>query len=122
MEKPNAYNIRAQLHQFTGSQTFYRNPLFPDYLYTEGARFIADEGGAYWLIDYVFTQQAREVLKEQPFQVWKITVQENESAVIMVEDGNQGELARFEIAYTDFPLEEFTFWLVDKTLLLPSEY
>lgn len=74
------------------------------------------------MLDHILANQALDVLKGQPFQVWKITVNQDESARISVEDGNGEELTFFPLGYTDFPLEEFALWLVDKTLLLPSEY
>ena len=37
-------------------------------------------------------------------------------------DGMDHELAAQAIPFTDFPLEEVSLWLVDGTLMLPSEY
>ena len=44
------------------------------------------------------------------------------NAMVTVEDGNYNQLAKQNIPYTDFPLMDFTFWLVNGILLLPSEY
>lgn len=121
MDKQEAYNLTRELQQFTGSETFYRNPLFRGSIYTEGVKYLADKAGCYWLIDDIFAHQALAALKGQPFQVWKITVQHHR-AEIAVEDGNDTILKTFRISYTDFPLEAFTLWLVDNTLMLPSEY
>ena len=115
-------HLLHELRQFTGSEQFYRTPLFKGFIYTEGVKYLAEEAGAYWLIDHIFANQMLDVLKEQPFQVWKIVVHENESATIHVEDGDDNRLTFFSLSYTDFPLKEFALWLVDKTLLLPSEY
>lgn len=122
MDKRAAYALKAELRHFTGSETFYRHSLFRGFIYTEGVQYLAEKAGAYWLLDYIFGNQELAILKGQPFQVWKITVNEDESARISVEDGNDNELAVFPLHYSDFPLEAFTLWLVDKTLLLPSEY
>src|SRR5208337_2197669 len=40
---------KADLAQFTGSETWYRHALVRDVLFTDGARHVADAGGAYWL-------------------------------------------------------------------------
>ncbi len=112
--------LKAELRQFTGSETFYRHPLFPNYVTTEGVQFLAEKAGAYWLIDYIFSNQPQ--LQNQPFQVWKLKVRDDDSALIRVEDGNDKLLWRFTLEFTDFPLEAFTLWLIDGTLLLPSEY
>ena len=121
MEKSDIAVLKAELRQFTGSETFYSSSLYRGYVYTEGVKHLAGEAEAYWLIDYILSYQLDPNLTEQPFQVWKMTVQDN-SATISVEDGNDKNIATFSIAYTDFPLEEITLWLIDKTLLLPSEY
>lgn len=121
MDKQEAYNLKRELQQFTGSETFYRNPLFSKFIYTEGVKFLAEKAGAYWLLDHIFIHQTLAVLKGQSFQVWKLTVKAN-SATLIVEDGNDQQLTSFVIPFTDFPLEEFTLWLVDNTLMLTSEY
>ena len=46
----------------------------------------------------------------------------NNSATVTVEDGNDNIITSLTIEFTDFPLEEMTLWLVEKTLMLPSEY
>ncbi len=42
--------------------------------------------------------------------------------MIIATDGNNNEIARQSIEYSDFPYDEATLWLVDETLLLPDEY
>ena len=114
--------LKAELRQFTGSEQLFYNPLFPRCRYTEGVRHLAEQAGAYWLLDHIFAHQSLAILEDQPFQVWKITVRDDESARIEVEDGNRHSLKSFRIPYTDFPFPEFTLWCVDGVLLLPSEY
>jgi hypothetical protein len=120
MDKQKAYALQRELQQFTGSETFYRHSLFRTFIYTEGVKYLAEQAQAYWLLDHIFAHQPE--LKGERFQVWKIAVCEQGTARITVEDGNDGELTSFDLAYTDFPLDEICLWLVDGTLLLPSEY
>ena len=37
-------------------------------------------------------------------------------------DTDEPVIVRQEIPFTDFPLPEFSFWVVDGTMLLKSEY
>lgn len=113
--------LKTELRYFSGSEQYYRNPLFGGYVYTEGVQHLAEQAGAYWLIDTILSHQLEPKLKGQPFQVWKMTVQDD-SAAVTVEDGNDNIITSLTIEFTDFPLEEMTLWLVDKTLMLPSEY
>ncbi len=122
MKKEDIGRLKAELRQFTGTEQYYYNPLFKDFKYTDGVKFLAERAGAYWLLDYIFSNQPHRSLKGETFQVWKIRVNQDDSATLTVEDGNDNVLTTFRIEYTDFPLEEFNLWLIDKVLILPSEY
>lgn len=121
MNKDEINNLKLELKQFSGGCEFYRNPLYKDYVYTEGVRHLAERAGAYWLMDYILSYQLDPKLVVQPFQVWKLVVQDD-SGTVTIEDGNDNKIATLSLNYTDFPLDEITLWLIDKTLLLPSEY
>ena len=43
------------LAQFTGSERFYRHAMFRNVIYTEGAKYVADRVGAYWLEHFPIT-------------------------------------------------------------------
>ncbi len=122
MPKTENHQLKAELRYFTGSEQFYRNPLFPGYRYTEGVQYMAEKAGAYWLIDYILSNQPDKQLKEQRFQTWKIHVTHEDKAIITVDDGDGNQLQQFRLSHTDFPFEHFTLWLVDSVLMLPSEY
>lgn len=122
MDQQAAYILKAELRQFTGSETFYRHSLFRKFIYTEGVQYLAEKAVAYWLLDHIFANQAEKHIGVEPFQVWKITVNEDESALISVEDGNDRLIHQHPLNCTDFPLDKFSLWLVHGTLLLPSEY
>ncbi|MCB9352732.1 MAG: hypothetical protein H6573_35400 [Lewinellaceae bacterium] len=77
-----------ELKQLTGSEAFYRHPLFRKYIYTEGVKYLTEKTGVFWLIEYVFSNQLDETIKDHDFQVWALTVKDDDSAVIRVEDGN----------------------------------
>lgn len=84
---------------------------------------MAEKAEAYWLLEYIFAKQEIEAIAQEEFQAWKLKVnQQRHSALITLEDGNMKEVCGFLIPFTDFPLDEFTLWLIGGTLLLPSEY
>jgi hypothetical protein len=43
----------VQLRQFTGSENWYRHGINRSVLFTDGAKFLAGQGGAYWLLDII---------------------------------------------------------------------
>ena len=114
---------KGDLAQFTGSQTWYRHGINRNVLYTDGAQHVAEHGGAYWLLDEIaIIQPYDKAVAAEEFQVWKLTVRPTRTAVLTCEDGNEKVVFTKEIEYTDFPLDEITFYFTDNTILLPSEY
>lgn len=107
------------LLQFTGTENWYRHPL-SGYTYTDGVQYVADKGGAYWLIDkiLIITRSKKEL---QEFGVWKLAVN-NYKAVLTCEDGNRHTLYTERLNYTDFPLKEISLWFENGVLILPSEH
>lgn len=110
------------LRQFTGSECFYRHPLFRGFVYTEGVQYVAEHGGAYWLIEKILSLQTVAAVKAEAFQFWTLSVTEDRSAVLVCTDGNRRKVYREALSYTDFPLKAIQLYLTDRTLLLPSEY
>ena len=65
----------SDLRQFTGSETWYKHALVPGIVYTDGARYVAQAGGAYWLLDEIALANAHEPkVKREEFQSWKLVV------------------------------------------------
>ena len=110
------------LAQFTGSENWYRHGLNRRVLYTDGAKHVAEAGGAYWLLDTIAICQTEKRVAAEDFQVWKLTVQSDRTATLVCEDGN-GKVVRTEaIPFTDFPLDEIALWFANGTIYLPSEH
>src|ERR1700687_1067832 len=102
------------LSQFTGSEHWYRHGLARDILFTDGAKYVADEGGAYWLIDEIaFAQRFQKKIAAEEFQVWKLSVKPDGTGSPVFEKG---------IEYTDFPAEPVHLWFENNTIYLPSEH
>ena len=113
----------SDLKQFTGSELWYRHGLVRNVLYTDGAKHVAEAGGAYWLLDEIaLAQKFIKAVAAEEFQVWKLAVNADSSATLTCEDGNNNTVFRKNIEYTDFPLKEITLWFCNDTILLPSEY
>src|SRR5215471_18753753 len=83
------------LHQFTGTEHWYRHPLVRTVTYTDGAQYVAEHGGAYWLLDIIAIAQRHEkAVSAEPFQVWKLAVDGKQSGTVICEDGNGKEVYR----------------------------
>lgn len=107
---------------FIGSETFYRHGLVRSICFTEGAKYVADAAGAYWLLDELATNQLRPKIRREEFQVWKLIVDaDHQSAVLICEDGNDNEVWRKAIEFTDFPGEGITLYLENNVICLPRE-
>jgi hypothetical protein len=111
------------MHQFNGSEHWYRHGLVPSITFTDGAKYVADAAGAYWLLDEIALAQRfdRKIAAEE-FQVWKLTVNADDSAVLVCEDGNYNVVLTKEIPFTGFPKEGITLWFTNNVIYLPSEH
>lgn len=120
----------SSLHQFTGSESFFRHWCNHAFIYTEGAQHVAEHGGAYWLIDEIaLAHQYTQACRREPFQHWTLTVAEDRTATLVCDDGNGRKLFETKIEFTDFPLAQIEFYACENefgaghfTLMLPSEY
>jgi hypothetical protein len=115
--------IEDGLPNFIGSENFYRH--IGHVILTDGAKWLAENAGAYWLMDAIASYQGYARVRSEPFQVWRLKVKD-QSAVLTCDDGNDNILVTQRIAYTDFPLPEVKLYaaLGDGRLvvMLPQEY
>ena len=123
-------DLRSALFHFTGTEQWYRHPFNQRMIYTDGVKFLAENGGeqgAYWFLDKMALEACPLLTaKSQNFAAVTLTVNVDETAVITLTDGNDGQIERFDISYTDMQTGEWRFYLIeegdDRVLLLPSEY
>jgi hypothetical protein len=129
--------LEKELERFTGTTRYYRAP-FTALLYTDGIQYLAEQAGAYWLIDLIASYQRRcqrdEMLRD--FQFWYLT--RPDSAALPWLQGNpkggcivscwcdtpiEGTAPniRQTVPYTDFPLSEIRLYVSGGVLFLPSE-
>ena len=113
----------TDLAQFTGTEQWYRHGINRKVLFTDGAKYVADQAEAYWLLDEIaIIQPYDKRVAAEEFQVWKLTVKPDNSATLVCEDGNDNVVYTKAIEYTDFPPDGITLYFCSNTILLPSEY
>jgi hypothetical protein len=123
METINTQKFMQDLKRFTGStQVFPR--LIGDYMMmlTEGVIYVADEGHAWWLPDLIHSYQYQPIIFREKFQRWVLKKYSDDTWTINCTDGNGKALCTQHIQYSDFPLPEIILWVVNETIMLPSEY
>jgi hypothetical protein len=92
------------LAQFTGTEQWYRHSINRTVLYTDGAQYVAEHGGAYCLLDEIALIQPHDKkVAAEEFQVWTLTVHSDKTATLTCGDGNGNVVFSKEIEYTDFP-------------------
>lgn len=117
-----AAHLKSALRNFCGTETWFRHPFFPKFLYTEGVQFLAQEAGAYWLVEMIFGFQAIETVKAESFQTWDLTLGEGHTATLSCGDGNGRIVFTHSLTFTDFPLDTIRLFFIDNVLLLTTEY
>lgn len=114
--------LASDLAQFTGSENWYQHWM-KQCTYTDGVKFMAEQAGAFWLIDEVAINQMLPKVKAEEFQVWTLkTDLDRKYGVLTCDDGNGNVVFTKEIHFTDFPLPEIKLYFTDRVILLPSEY
>lgn len=126
----------SDLSQFYGTQNYYLHWL-KRFVYTDGVKYLADEGGAHWLLDAIASHQSRQLLSDhqlKEIQFWELQVGSDKSAVLRCLRDIDNVALTQEIGFTDFPLDLIKLYLVrgcigdssslaiTRVLMLPSEY
>jgi hypothetical protein len=119
-------DLAAQLSQFTGTISYYR--LTSNIVLTDGARYLADKAGAYWLMSAI-ASYLPALTDQEDFVLAKLQVTRSSnttSGLLTLDDGNDHILAKQFIEYTDFVLDKiklYACWTGDFwVIMLPSEY
>ena len=116
-------DLEANLCQFIGTENYYKHP-FTKTIFTDGVKYLADNAGAYWLIDYIaFKQIEDSKIGNCDFQVWRLdAIPDACSAVITCTDGHETCIVKETIDYTDFPIATMKLYYQNNVLMLTSEY
>jgi hypothetical protein len=114
-------NANEHFGAHNGTENIYSCRPFP-ITYTDGVRDLVENCKSYWLIDTIISYQELKKVNCQPFQVWQLIRAKGDSFNLVATDGNDNRIASHYVPFSDFPFDMATVWLVDGTLLLPSEY
>lgn len=113
------------LSQFYGTENYYQHFL-RQFVYTDGVHFLAEQCGAYWLIDAIASYQPK--LKKKPrlrdMQFWKIVAKDGKAVLTCREDSGYKPAVTQDIESTDFPDtgdKGLELWVENEVLYLPSE-
>ena len=115
-----------ELNNFSGTENYYR--ITPDTIITDGAKFVADKGGAYWLMTAI-ASYLPDFTNKETFIVANLKVTRTATActaLLKLDDGNDNVLAEQFIEYTDFELDEIKLYACYNgnmwVIMLPREY
>jgi len=116
--------IRSELDfQFYEGKAYPTHPGKDALLMTSGVVKMMELCHAGWLVEKIVQAQFSGPHKNELFQVWKLVVRPDKSALLMADDGNGKVISEEKIASTDFPLSEgISLFLTNGTIMLPSEY
>jgi hypothetical protein len=118
-----ASDLKSALSHFTGTSRCIRDP-FTTLIHTDGIEHLAERAEAHWLVSdigAVFKHHPK--VKELPFQLWTLAVDEENRAVLTCQENRDMPVIyeqRYE--YTDFPVGTWKMYLIDGVLMVPSEY
>jgi len=112
----------SDLSQFIGTTVWYRHGFVKSITFTDGVKYVADTGGAYWLIDEIVFAQTMPEIASAKFQLWRLMVSLKYVGLLTCLDGSNNPIFAKKIKYTDFPLTEIKFYFTDNVIMLPSEY
>lgn len=121
--------LKDALRNFTGTEGYLRyNPLlFPRLVLTDGAQFLAEEAGAYWLMDMVGSYLP-EIPADEHFVLVRYAGTPGSSGLFSMTDDDPANqtYTRQSVEYSNFPLDEIRLYLTRQegywVLLLTSEY
>jgi hypothetical protein len=108
-----ASEIRQGMAGFSGTEAYHRlSKLHGRLVCTDGVAWLAENAGAYWLIDAIasYQPQCAKDAALRGIQFWTLKVVDK-SAVLSCER-DEGDVAiTQEIGRTDFPLDEVKLWV-----------
>lgn len=86
-------------------------------------QYLAEHGGAYWLLDAIAIAQVHiPVVAAQEFQVWTLKINPNATALLTCDDGNGIIVYDQSMSFADFPLPEVKLYFCNDVIMLPGEY
>ena len=121
-----AEEIKSELLNYYGTEAYHKwSPLFANFVLTDGALFVCEECGAFWLADMIASHLSK--YKDEGFAVASLQrVKESDAFKFLITDGNDRALVRQDIEFSDFPLDTVVLYVAPQdslwVVLLPSEW
>lgn len=118
----NQTQIIEELNHFYGTEHYYKIP-FSKVVYTDGIEGFIRLCKCWWLISDLGIQYSARTDIHKSFLIVRIKVNEDKSCIIdLREDSDLEPIFTKDYDYTDFPLKEYEFYLIDNVFLLKGEY
>lgn len=126
--------VLPNLGQYYGTQGYMRHKILPTMnkglILTDGARYVAEAAGAWWLMDHLMLRASEWLLQSDGFCTVKVSTTREEGAHVEVTDGEYEVLDEETFDLTDFPLGLLQFYLlemetdkgIEPVLMLTTEY
>lgn len=112
------------LAQFYGTEGYFFNPLFRSINYTDGVKYVSDNGAAWLVTDILAHLKHNPKCKGQDFISATITTKDHTAKLVLTNgnDGDENILDTQEYDHTDLEVPEIVFFYENGVLLLASEH
>jgi hypothetical protein len=123
MNMKTAEEIKQGLAHCYGTEGYHRFSILSRLVLTDGAKYLADECQAYWLMEAIASHQ-KTCMKDEmlvDMQFWTLKVEDG-SGVLTCERDTDDIAITQNIPSTNFPLDEVKLYVTNEVILLPSEY
>jgi len=117
----NKQELEQELSGFIGTEAYHKLTL-TNLKATDGIAHMAKRAGAFWLIDAIGSYQGDKRIADLEIQFWHLVVKDKKATLYVQEDIGTPKLITQKIGYTDFPDGDWTFYVADNVIMLPSEY
>lgn len=112
---------QTDLDNFYGTENYFFNPLFKNWRYTDGVKFVSDNGAAWLVTDILAHLMLNKKVKNEEFLAISFKVNPDKTGTLLFDDGNDKVLLRHDYDFTDLPFD-LKFYATNNVLMLSSEY
>lgn len=110
--------LAKDLEQFTGTENYYKASPWTPIVITDGVKYFADKGGAWWAVDDI-------LINATPLNKSFLSVEvesKDNKATITYSDGDYNVLLKHEYPITDLENGTYKFFITNYVMMLTSEY
>jgi hypothetical protein len=112
----------SDLAHFTGSDCLFHDRFAPGVKYTQGVKFLRDNGMNWFVSDLLVILRMKAKVASQAFVAIKLIKDKKGGATVRYEDGDNGKLFSQKYDLIDSNACEVTLFYTDGVLMLSSEY